>query len=681
MVDPRATDAAFEHVTNKYGTGISATFGSVVVSKDGVLTLLDATGTVLTQTSRIQPQGDLCGLGFSTAGGRLYGRGAGKDDATHLTANSNKAFVENRMTYVPHYYSTDGYAALGVANVTTGSGKTNYFPADYSLSGTTITWSFTGPFELYLMPAASLDLGTKSYYDLIGTPLVPPRYGFGFIASRWGWQDRSYLESVLHNFRNGSYPIDAFITDFGWFTNESDYNFQPDGKPWYNDFNFSKAVFPEPQEQLKMYKDNLHFRMGGIRKPRLGNTDLLTFAKSKGWIFPGGEADRDLLGLYAMQRNVNYSIPEARDWYAQQQAHYYSDGVSFFWNDEGETDFFTFYWWNVAQLQSLRMKSENKRFFSINRAWSPGIARLGATVWTGDITPTWEDLYSTPGFLLNWGLGGAPYVTCDIGGFTGQTTGLLLTRWLQVGAFLPIMRVHSTKSATPHFPWLWDGYSNFMREALNLRYQLVPYHYSLAHKMFLTNRLWMRPLAAEFPEDETALPISTQWFDGDLLVAPILSEDNNKQIYLPKGTWYNFNGSTVTSGPKNVSGSASVNEIPVFVRPGAIVPLAPVIQSTDALPGGPLEVQIYSGADGSFVLVEDDGETTAYENGEVRQTALTWSDSSKTLSWTVRGAKMVLPNAFTMVYVAMFSSKGVQHSETHELGQSGSITLSQEIVI
>jgi len=328
------------------------------------------------------------------------------------------------------------------------------------------------------------------------------------------------------------------------------------------------------------------------------------------------------------------------------------------------------------------MKQADTRFFSINRAWSPGMARLGATVWTGDINPSWDDLVGTPGMLLNWALAGVPYVTCDIGGFTGQSNGLLLTRWLQVGAFLPVMRVHSTKSATPHFPWLWNGYSDYMREALNLRYRLLPYHYSLAQRMFETNRLWMRSLAAEFPNDGTALAITSQWLDGDLLVSPVLRQDNQKQIYLPEGIWYSFNSTTVHKGPVAISGTASVGDVPVFVRPGGIVPLAPVIQYTGALPGGALQVHVYGGADSQepFVLVEDDGETMGYARGEVRKTHFTWNDSSETLSWQVTGSKTAFHNAFDEVYVTLFTST-VEHSSVHKLGQSGSITLSQEIAI
>jgi len=332
--------------------------------------------------------------------------------------------------------------------------------------------------------------------------------------------------------------------------------------------------------------------MGGIRKPRLGNTALLKEAQGKGYLFAGGELGE--LG-YAEARNINYSIPEARTWYAKHQAHYIPDGVDFFWNDEGETDYFTFHNWNLAQIETLRTSEPDRRFFSINRAWTPGMARIGATVWTGDINPSWEDLQGTPGMILNWGLGGAPYVACDIGGFTGQSEALLLTRWFQVGTFMPIMRVHSTKEATPHFPWLWgEPYASTMRDALNLRYRLVPYHYSLAHTMHQTGRLWMRPLIAEFPTDASAASITSQWLDGDILVSPVLNQDNSKSTYLPAGDWFAFNTSTVTTGPTNVTGVAALEEVPLYVAPGSIITLGPVVQYTALqAPAGPLEVPLF----------------------------------------------------------------------------------------
>ena len=213
--------------------------------------------------------------------------------------------------------------------------------------------------------------------------------------------------------------------------------------------------------------------------------------------------------------------------------------------------------------------------------------------WTGDINPQWGDLVNTPGMVLNWGLAGIPYVACDIGGFTSQTQPDLLARWFQVGVFMPIMRVHSTKSATPHFPWLWGpAYAAAMKGALNLRYQLVPYHYSLAHHMRApSGKLWMRSMVAEYPHDATSAPLTSQWFDGDILVAPVLKQDSTKQVYLPNGTWFTFSangtgtGATV-QGPTTVTGAAAIDEIPMYVRAGTVVPVGPVVQYTGALPGG-----------------------------------------------------------------------------------------------
>ena len=639
------------------------------------------------------PTGDALTLSTANAS-LLYGRGAGPGDASALTATSVAPMVENRMTYVPHYYAAaDGYAALGVVPTTSGDGKTNYFAASYDASaGDAVTWTFgTGndaaPFELYLMPAADLDAGTEAFMQLTGTAPVPPLYAFGFIASRWGWENESYIEGVLDAFRDGAYPIDAFICDFGWFTNVSDYDFQPAGEPWYDDFGFAAATFPEPAAQLARYQDELHFRMGGIRKPRLGNTALLDYARAQGWVLPGGE--RRLAGAkddsaehtpdlgYAEQRNLDYSIAAARDWYVEQQAHYLTDGVSFFWNDEGETDYFTFHWWNVAQLATLRNVSADARFFSINRAWTPGAARTGATAWTGDINPTWDDLAGTPGMVLNWALAGMPYVTCDIGGFTGETTATLLTRWMQLGAVLPVMRVHSTKDATPHFPWLWgEPYASEMRAALDLRYALVPYHYSLAHRAARTGRPALRPMAASFGDDATAAPLTAQFLDGELLAAPVLTEDGTKRVYLPAGTWFVFNdtsGAAPLVGPQTIEGAAELSELPLFAPAGAVVPLAPPMQYTDALLEGDaaaLIVYVYGGADGIFTLVEDDGAT---QGAATRATTMKWDDAGRTLTLAV-DTEAGAATWFESAVVTLFDASGARSSLPIALEDGATVT-------
>jgi len=400
------------------------------------------------------------------------------------------------------------------------------------------------------------------------------------------------------------------------------------------DFGYNNVTFPRPQDQLKQYRQQLNLRFGGIRKPRFGNSDLLVMARQQGWTI--GQASG---GGAGGNRNLNYSIPEVRDYYAKAQGHYLTDGVEFFWNDEGETMYHTFYWWNHAQQSTLKNSPHpNKRFFTINRAFTPGAAAQGAITWTGDINPTWSDLVSTVGMLVNWALAGSPIVTCDIGGFTGQTNALLLTRWYQAGVFLPVMRVHSTKSATPHFPFLWgDEGALAMRAALELRYRLVPHHYSLAHAMSKTGIPTMRPMLMEFPEDQAVADLTTQWMVGDsMLVAPIISEDNSSAVYLPEGDWYDLQTGAMSTGPLNVSHQGeALTRIPCYIKAGSIVPMAPLVQYTDALPGnGTLSVHLYTGGNGEFVLVEDDGETT---DSAVRETTFTWDEVDQVLSWEAVG--------------------------------------------
>jgi alpha-glucosidase len=173
--------------------------------------------------------------------------------------------------------------------------------------------------------------------------------------------------------------------------------------------------------------------------------------------------------------------------------------------------------------------------------------RLGLVIWTGDIQVSWESMQHQPAYATAWTLAGTPYVTCDIGGFSGPDDPAdLLARWYQSGALLPIMRVHSDLTDRPHFPFLYnDQAATAMRNALHLRYQLLPYTYSLAHAAYEVGTPLARPLYYQYPNDGRVLSITDQWFFGPSIMAtPILtssdgsSTDTARQVYLPTGLWY-----------------------------------------------------------------------------------------------------------------------------------------------
>ncbi len=587
-----------------------------------------------------------------------YGSGAGQSNAGTLSRTSGFEHVENRESDAPVYWSSQGYSAIGLQ------------AASWQARDGSVVWSQVD--DLYLIPAADIDASTRGMWSITGAPSMLPRWALGFLASRWGWNSEEYINTTLPQFRQGNYPIDAYISDFSWFTAQDDYNCPSDGWSWYSDFGYSNLTYPHPKEQLSYYRSALNMRMMGIRKPRLCNTELLSYARSQGWLVEGGLNGRDL----------NYSIPAMRQWYSKNQAHFRTDGVAGYWNDEGEVYYFQFYWWNLAEVETLQSLNATERFFSINRAYTPGMQRMGAVYWTGDINPTWQQLQITPGYMLNQGIMGNPYTTCDIGGFTSQTNALLLTRWYQAGVFLPIVRVHSTESATPHFPFLWEpAAANAMRDALNLRYQLIPALNSLAYRAATEGKLIMRPLMASFFADTNTHDLTSQWLVGDsVMVAPVLNENNQSSTYFPvgSGTWYQY-ATTLTheAGTTEQLTNVGLDYIPIYARAGAVLPLGPVVQYTDALPGGPLQVQVYAGADGSFTLVEDDGLTSGYTSGNVRKTSFSWDDASSTLSWTVAGT-FSGPNVFTSVAATLYSAAAGKSFPVpaKAIGRSGSFKFS-----
>lgn len=612
-------------------------------------------------------------LALSTPPGATFmGSGTDGGGATTLARTQAQAQVFNTGSWTPSFFCSAGWGMMAVSpfsstNVAGGSGV---YPVSWSAqggSGVSVRVmggdGASGGVDLYLWPAAGLRQHVMAQADLQGHAALPPRFFFGFIACRWGWADQQYIEGVLSEFRSGSFPADAFVSDFEWYTSMPDYSLPSSGAPDFHDFLFNNITFPDPAASyVAKYRNQYNFRFGGIRKPRLGNSALLVQAQQNGWLMgQGGEPS----GTPNGSRNTNYSDPTFFNWYASQNNLFLQSGVRFFWNDEGEADYFTFTDWSRSQIAGQAAFNATSRYVSINRAFSPGAAKLGAVVWTGDISPQWQDLQRTPGYVLNWGLAGAPYVTCDTGGFSGETNALLLARWYATSAFIPVMRVHSTNSATPHFPFpeLWgQEASDAMKAMLQLRYALLPYTYSLGHEAFATGLPLARQMAIEFPLDPAVVSLTAQWMFGPaLLVAPVLTPDNATSAYLPLGTsWFEWGTTTMHPGGSTESlSSVPLDAVPVYVRAGSVLPLAPPLQFTDALPGGPLQVAVYGGADGAFTMVEDDGETFSYQAGGAATLELAWDDTTGCLSWARGGvAGSGGAQAFAQLAVTAYLSSG-----------------------
>jgi alpha-glucosidase len=589
--------------------------------------------------------------------------GSGNGESSLLQSNVTTGLGNGRAV-IPYFWSPAGYAVLAIS-------ADDNRPAHWraATNGEFVTWIFPGASaDLYLMPAATLKDAAKAYAHLTGRAPVPPIWAFGYLQSRWGWKNRAYIEDTLKHFQELKLPVDAFIYDFEWFTTRPDYEVPPQGVSGYSDFGWNTNLFPEPAKQIAEYKkQGVHFV--GIRKPRLGNMDSLKMIKTNGW---------QLNALWSEQyhaRDINFANPKFSEWYIQQSAPLIQAGIDGWWNDEGEGTFTTYFYWNQTEDKAWSLYRPNQRLWTINRAFSPGVQRLGAAAWTGDINASWKDLAETPASLLNWSLAGMPYCACDIGGFHNNTSPELLTRWMEAGVFFPVMRAHSEISVTPHFPWLYGTNAlNAIRDALDLRYRLIPFYYSLAHETYETGVPLMRPLLMEFPGDINVVNLANEWMMGDsLLAAPILTPDNQRSIYLPAYDWYVFGTNRLVAGNQTIQITAALNEIPVYVRAGSILPLAPVIQHTSQLSGGALELQIYPGKDATFTLAEDDGATLNYQKGEIRRTTFQWNDAAGILTWK-RDGDYSGKNVFKKMRVILFDPKEIVQAR-HNLSTEGSLRL------
>ena len=542
---------AWQMVKRNGMVGVRTKAGELLMDPTtGEWTLLNARGKVLI------PRHELGGLNQETLPGNavvsimlgwngpgpisVYGCGNG---VNALQQSSTTTGLGNGRAVIPYYWVPAGYAVLAVT-------ADDNQPARWNAAnnGKYLNWTFPGrQGELYLMPAASLKDAAGAYARLTGFAPVPPRWALGYLQSRWGWKDRAYIEDTLSHFQELKIPVDAFIYDFEWFTTKPDYTVPPSGVPGYSDFGWNTNLFPEPVEQIENYKNQgVHFV--GIRKPRLGNADSLEMMRTNGW------------QLHALQdarnhaRDINFANPEVADWYARQSAPLIQAGIDGWWNDEGEGSYTTYFYWNQTETAAWALYRPEPAAVDDQPRVFPGrpTFRRGGV----DRRHLCElaGFKDTPTSLLNWSLAGMPYGACDIGGFGGNPSPELLTRWMEAGVFFPVMRAHSVNSATPHFPWLFGTNALIaMRDALDLRYRLIPFYYSLAHETFETGVPLMRPLVMEFPGDTKVVNLSDEWMMGDsLLAAPILQPTTNRSVYLPAGDWFAFGTNSRLKGGRNI---------------------------------------------------------------------------------------------------------------------------------
>jgi alpha-D-xyloside xylohydrolase len=276
---------------------------------------------------------------------------------------------------------------------------------------------------------------------------------------------------------------------------------------------------------------------------------------------------------------------------------------------------------------------------------------------------------------LNLSVSGIPYWTTDIGGFTvanpdDPTYRELYIRWFQFGAFCPIFRAHGTRTTNQNEIWSYGAASQeILTEYDRLRYRLMPYIYSTAWKVTDEGYTFMRPLVMDFRRDTRAQNISDQFLFGPaILVNPVTEPGaTSRHLYLPDATWYDFWTGVRMPGGRAIDVPAPLNRLPLLIRAGSIMPLGPDIQFATEKPGDPIEIRVYRGASGTFVLYEDENDNYNYEKGSYSTIPFSWDEASHALTIGDRRGSfsgMMENRKFCIVFVKENHGFGSKLTET-----------------
>jgi alpha-glucosidase len=271
----------------------------------------------------------------------------------------------------------------------------------------------------------------------------------------------------------------------------------------------------------------------------------------------------------------------------------------------------------LATKEGLLKERPNTRPFILSRAAFAGIQRYAA-VWTGDNRSIYEHLLMMMPMLMNIGLSGQPFAGADVGGFEGDCNEELFIRWIEAAVFTPFLRVHSAIGTKDQEPWSFGKKAeDISRKFIKLRYELLPYIYDLFYEAYKKGYPIMRPLVFEYQEDENTHTIYDEFMLGqNLLVAPVyLPSKEKREVYLPKGVWYDYFTGEKYEGGKYHLVKAPIDRIPVFVKEGSILIKQKPLSYVEEERIEEKVIEIYGGEKGKYIHYEDDGKTFDYKEG------------------------------------------------------------------
>ena len=495
----------------------------------------------------------------------------------------------------------------------------------------------------------------EGYSALTGRTPLPPIWALGNQQSRWSYFPEKRVREIADGFRKNKIPADVIYLDIDYM----------DG---YRVFTWDKKRFPDPAKMIADLKAD-GFRTVLIIDPGLKvdeNYEVYKDGKQKNVFVKNPDGSLLVRNVWPGESAFpDFTLPAAREWFGAQYKKHLEEGIAGFWNDMNEPGVFattqterpeilhhpekTFpidtphagdglrdthrRYHNVYGMQMTRATFEGvkklapgKRPFVLTRAGFAGVQRYSA-VWTGDNYAGWEHLALTIPMLANMSVSGVPFVGADVGGFNDMPGGELYARWLQAAALTPFFRSHSVGWVGNKEPWEFgEEFTRINRATVELRYQFLPYLYTLFREHERSGAPVMRPLWYEYPNDKQTYLISDEFMVGsDVLVAPVVKEGmTTRGIYLPVGAeWVDWwTGEKLESGKMHYL-KTPLDRLPIFVRVGAVIPTQGVIQHTGEMPASPVTLNVIAGIKPGIIeralLFQDAGEGYGYRGQDFRE--------------------------------------------------------------
>ena len=517
-----------------------------------------------------------------------------------------------------------------------------------------------GDIDLFLIAGPSVRQVVERYTDLTGKSAMLPRYALGYLGSSMYYPelDKDCDDAILDfidTTREEKIPVDGFQLSSGYCTVETDKGIKRCVFTW------NKKRFKDPREFFAQMEKRGVTVSPNVKPGILLIHPRLDEMKAKGMFIKASDSDEPGIGTWWGGKGVfaDFTTPSTRTyWKEMLKENVLEYGTSSVWNDNCEYDSlvdkdcrcdFEGKGGTIGQLKSVMSNImchitdeaihetfTNTRPYIVCRSGHCGIQRYAQT-WAGDNLTCWDSLKYNIATILGMSLSGVANQGCDIGGFYGPSPEAeLMVRWIQNGIFQPRFSIHSTNTDnTVTEPWMYGDCTDYIREAIGLRYQLSPYLYSLMERAHETGLPIMEPMCSAFQEDVKCYEEGVDFMLGDsLLVANVVEKGAvSRKVYLPEGeTFYDFYTRSAYEGGRTVELPVDLGSIPLFVRSGAIIPMAEDrLDNLKTQQAEHLRILCAADRDGRFELYEDDGISMDYEKGGCLKTSITMTAGERTV--------------------------------------------------